>query len=219
MAKSKEFYLHNMGIQVWSERNKLMVNNSSESSEMLEWRELEQQVATCRLCGLCEGRQNTVFGVGNKHADLLIIGEAPGATEDATGEPFVGRAGKVLDNMLTAIHLQRKDIFIANILKCRPPKNRDPLPLEVATCTPYLTRQIALLKPKLIVAVGRIAAHFLLDTKDTLGSMRGKVFTYGEANTPLIVTYHPAYLLRNPHGKAKAYEDWQRVQQLLVAAE
>jgi len=207
----RDRYLQEIGIDVWQENSGVNMNDTE-----LMWQQLEQQVAKCKLCDLHKTRTNTVFGVGNRNADLLLIGEAPGATEDAKGEPFVGRAGKLLDAMLEAINLQREDVFITNILKSRPPKNRDPLPHEVAMCTPYLTKQIALIKPKVIVALGRIAAHFLLDTKQTLGSMRGHKFVYGEQKIPLLVTYHPAYLLRNPHGKSKSYEDWLQVQQLLA---
>lgn len=212
----KEQFLQAMGVQVWKEHENSSIEVGEESNEMTEWNKIEREVAGCQLCELANSRANTVFGVGNKQADLLIIGEAPGATEDAKGEPFVGRAGKLLDTILASINLKREDVFIANILKCRPPNNRDPSPREVELCTPYLTQQIALLKPKLIVAVGRIAAHFLLNTTQSLGSMRGQKFVYGEAKTPLVVTYHPAYLLRNPREKVKAYADWLNAQQFLA---
>ncbi len=200
-----EQYLAAMGIQVWRSKN----------CATDVWTNLEKQVSKCTLCGLDKTRKNVVFGNGNKNADLLLIGEAPGATEDAKGLPFVGRAGLLLDAMLAAIGLQRDDIFIANILKCRPPNNRDPLPREVQLCTPYLQQQIALIKPKLIVALGRIAAHFLLNTSQSLGRLRGKIYSYGEQKISLLVTYHPAYLLRSPHEKAKAYEDLLKIQQML----
>jgi len=177
--------------------------------EHTNWEELEQKIKACTLCPLHKSRINTVMGVGNRQADLLIIGEAPGANEDKQGEPFVGRAGKLLDAMLQAIGLSRDKIYIANILKCRPPNNRDPLPSEVACCTPYLKQQIDWLKPKLIVAVGRIAAHFLLETDKSLGSLRGYEHEYN--GIPLIITYHPAYLLRSPLQKAKSYEDLVRI--------
>ena len=167
------------------------------------------------MCDLHKSRKNTVFGIGNKQSKLLIIGEAPGATEDEQGKPFVGRAGVLLDAMLKSIELKREDIFIANILKCRPPNNRDPLPGEVKLCTPYLNQQIALLQPKIIVALGRIAACFLLGVDSPLGSMRGKVHQYGERKIPLIVTFHPAYLLRSPGEKIRAYDDWLKVQSML----
>jgi DNA polymerase len=168
---------------------------------------LQQQVAQCTACGLHQGRTQTVFGVGNEQADLMIVGEAPGFHEDQQGEPFVGRAGQLLTAMIKAIGFTRQDVYIANILKCRPPNNRDPLAEEVASCTPFLQQQIKLVQPKLLLAVGRIAAHYLLNTKSSLESLRGKVHSYGENNTPLIVTYHPAYLLRNPSDKKKAFVD------------
>jgi uracil-DNA glycosylase family 4 len=205
-------YLETMGIQIWQLREASAENNISAS----DWPELENKVKTCVLCDLHKTRKNVVFGVGNKHADLLIIGEAPGATEDAQGKPFVGRAGQLLDTMLVAIGLHRDDVFIANILKCRPPNNRDPLSNEVKLCTPYLKQQIALIKPKLIVAVGRIAAHFLLKTDESMSKLRGKIYNYGEEQIPLIITYHPAYLLRSPREKSKAYEDLLKIQHELL---
>ncbi|MBU1191817.1 MAG: uracil-DNA glycosylase [Gammaproteobacteria bacterium] len=171
------------------------------------WDGLRQQVVTCTRCDLHRSRTQTVFGVGNQHADWLIIGEAPGAEEDKRGEPFVGRAGQLLDAMLAAISLDRTQAYIANILKCRPPNNRDPQAAEVACCEPYLQQQIALLKPKLILAVGRIAAQNLLKTDLPLGRLRGQTHHYGENQIPVIVTYHPAYLLRTPSDKRKAWED------------
>jgi DNA polymerase len=152
-------------------------------------------------------RTQTVFGVGNRQADLLIIGEAPGAEEDKQGEPFVGRAGQLLNEMLFSIGFQREQVFIANILKCRPPDNRDPRPEEVLHCEPYLKRQVELLSPKMIIAVGRIAAQNLLKTDTSLARLRGKCHTFGSANLPVVVTYHPAYLLRSPKEKRKAWED------------
>ena len=148
-----------------------------------------------------------MFGVGNRRAEWLVIGEAPGAEEDRRGEPFVGRAGQLLNAMLAAIGLPREQVFIANVLKSRPPNNRDPKPDEVAACLPYLMRQIALLQPRLMLAVGRIAAQNLLATDVPLGRLRGQLHSFGELNTPLIVTYHPAYLLRTPADKRKAWED------------
>lgn len=181
----------------------------------MDWQSLRQRVAQCTLCGLEKSRKQTVFGVGNLQADLLFVGEAPGAQEDQQGEPFVGRAGQLLNAMLQAIGMDRQQIYIANILKCRPPNNRDPLPREVSCCTPYLQRQIALLQPKLIVALGRIAAQFLLNTTTALGKLRKIQHHYGPQKTPLLVTYHPAYLLRNPRDKSKAYEDLQEMVRLL----
>ena len=173
-----------------------------------EWDRLRSEVATCTLCGLHTSRTQGVFGVGNPQAQWLVIGEAPGAEEDRRGEPFVGRAGQLLDAMLKAIGLSREtNVFIANVLKSRPPGNRDPKPDEVAACLPYLMRQIALMRPRLILAVGRIAAQNLLATDLSLGRLRSKVHHFGELNTPLVVTYHPAYLLRTPGDKRKAWED------------
>ncbi|MEO8017069.1 MAG: uracil-DNA glycosylase [Pseudomonadota bacterium] len=173
-----------------------------------DWGVLRDRVAGCTACPeLCRTRTQTVFGVGNTQAEWLIIGEAPGAEEDRQGEPFVGRAGQLLNAMLLAIGLPRETVFIANILKCRPPGNRDPKPEEVSRCLPYLSNQIALLKPRIILAVGRIAAQNLLASDAPLARLRGKLHTFGEANTPLCVTYHPAYLLRTPADKRKAWED------------
>jgi DNA polymerase len=172
-----------------------------------DWPGLREQVAACAACDLCRTRTQTVFGVGNQQAEWLVIGEAPGAEEDRQGEPFVGRAGQLLNAMLLAIGLPRETVFIANILKCRPPGNRDPKPEEVARCLPFLKQQIALLKPKMLLAVGRIAAQNLLATDAPLARLRGKLHHFGDANTPLVITYHPAYLLRTPSDKRKAWED------------
>ena len=172
----------------------------------MDWAELKASVAACDACALCKSRTNTVFGVGDERASWLLVGEAPGAEEDARGEPFVGQAGRLLDNMLAAIGLQRgRDVYIANVLKCRPPGNRNPEPLEVERCSPYLLRQIDLLRPGLVVAMGRFAAQTLLDTDASIASLRGRVHRYH--GVPLIVTYHPAYLLRSLPDKAKAWED------------
>lgn len=171
------------------------------------WSALKGEVANCKRCGLHATRTQTVFGVGDPLADWMVIGEAPGAEEDRRGEPFVGAAGQLLNAMLKAIGLAREAVYIANILKSRPPGNRDPKPEEVEACFPYLTRQIALIRPKLILAVGRIAAQNLLGTTVPLGRLRGQVHSFGELGTPLIVTYHPAYLLRSPGEKRKAWED------------
>jgi len=175
-------------------------------SPATDWAALKQQVHDCTACGLRAGCTQTVFGVGDEHADWLFVGEGPGADEDALGEPFVGQAGKLLDNMLAAIRLKRGDnVYIANIVKCRPPANRTPAPDEIATCLPYLQQQIALIQPKLIVALGKTAATALLGREATLGSLRGMLHNY--AGIPLLVTYHPAYLLRSPAEKAKAWQD------------
>lgn len=170
-----------------------------------DWETLQQRVAACIKCDLHQSRTQTVFGVGNRQADWLIIGEAPGAEEDRQGEPFVGRAGQLLNAMLQAIGLQRQEVYIANILKCRPPNNRDPKLEEVVKCEPYLRRQIELIQPRIILCVGRIAAHNLLKTDTPIGRLRGKQYTY--ADIPVVVTYHPAYLLRSPGEKRKAWDD------------
>ncbi|MBI4808943.1 MAG: uracil-DNA glycosylase [Nitrosomonadales bacterium] len=172
----------------------------------LNWNELKQMVRDCTACKLRAGCTQTVFGVGDENADWLFVGEGPGADEDLQGEPFVGQAGKLLDSMLAAIKLKRGDnVYIANIVKCRPPGNRTPEADEIATCLPYLQQQIALIKPRLIVALGKTAATVLLGRDATLGSLRGTVHDYN--GTPHLVTYHPAYLLRSPAEKAKAWQD------------
>ena len=173
------------------------------------WEALRQQVSVCELCELSRSRTQTVFGVGNPNADLMIIGEAPGAEEDQRGEPFVGRAGKLLDAMLRAVGFSREQVFIANILKCRPPENRNPKPEEVASCEPYLQQQIARVRPKLLLAVGRVAAQNLLKSETPIGKMRGRRYQYGADEIPVIVTYHPAYLLRSPREKRKSWQDLQ----------
>lgn len=173
---------------------------------MLDWDALEARVSACERCRLCEKRTNTVFGVGDRAADWMLIGEAPGENEDKQGEPFVGQAGKLLDSMLRALSLARGDnVYIANVVKCRPPGNRNPEPDEVARCEPYLQRQVALVKPKLIIALGRVAAQNLLKTDASISSLRGRVHRYEDV--PVIVTYHPAYLLRSLPDKAKAWVD------------
>lgn len=172
----------------------------------MTWDELAATVVGCRACRLCEARKQAVFGVGDRNADWLFVGEGPGAEEDARGEPFVGQAGKLLDNMLAAIGLKRGvDVYIANAVKCRPPENRTPAPEEAAACRPYLERQIELIRPRLIVALGRPAAQTLLQTEIKIATARGRLHDY--RGIPLIVTYHPAYLLRTLADKAKAWED------------
>lgn len=185
----------------------------------LDWSQLQRSVAACTLCELHASRTQTVFGVGNQQAELLVIGEAPGADEDRQGEPFVGRAGKLLDAMLAAIGLDRKTVYIANILKCRPPGNRDPRPEESVSCRPYLERQIALIRPQAVLAVGRIAAQQLLGSDQPVGKLRGRVQKSGEAAVPVVVTYHPAYLLRSPQAKGKAWQDLCLVRGLLRPGE
>jgi len=181
----------------------------------LDWQKLQSRVAVCTGCELHASRTRTVFGVGDRHAEWMIIGEAPGGDEDRQGEPFVGRAGQLLNAMLRAVGLGRDQVFIANILKCRPPRNRDPLPGEVAACEPYLRRQIALVQPKLILAVGRIAAQNLLNTDTNIGRLRGQVHRYGAEGVPLVVTYHPAYLLRSPREKRKSWQDLRLAQSVI----
>lgn len=172
----------------------------------MAWPVLADSVAACTACGLCNTRTNTVFGVGDQQAEWMLVGEAPGENEDLQGEPFVGQAGKLLDNMLGALGLARgRNVYIANVLKCRPPGNRNPEPDEVAQCEPYLKRQIALLKPKVIVVLGRFAAQSLLRSTTPIGKLRGTVHTY--EGIPVVVTYHPAYLLRTLTDKARAWED------------
>jgi len=178
-----------------------------EATPALDWDGLRRAVTDCRACALCETRTQTVFGVGSATADLMVIGEAPGAEEDRQGEPFVGRAGQLLDLMLAAIGLARDRVYIANILKCRPPGNRDPRPEEALRCRPYLLRQIALVKPRVLLSVGRISAQNLLQTASPIGALRGRWFAFGPERVPLMVTYHPAYLLRSPEQKAKAWAD------------
>jgi DNA polymerase len=172
-----------------------------------DWPELKARVAACMRCGLHATRTQTVFGVGSQQAEWLIVGEAPGAEEDARGEPFVGRAGQLLNSMLRAVGLAREQVYIANVLKCRPPGNRDPSGTEAAECLPYLEQQIALLKPKIMLAVGRIAAQNLLRSDVPLGRLRLQVHRFGISQLPLVATYHPAYLLRTPGDKRKAWED------------
>jgi uracil-DNA glycosylase len=182
--------------------------------DLMQWDELAQTVANCRACKLCSGRRNTVFGVGDTRADWLIVGEAPGENEDLQGEPFVGQAGQLLDNMLKAIGLDRRHkVYIANVLKCRPPGNRNPLPEEVAQCEPFLRRQVQLLQPRMILAMGRFAVQSLLGTSEPIGKLRGRGHQY--LGVPVVVTYHPAYLLRNLPDKAKAWADLCLAQELM----
>ncbi|NGP51914.1 uracil-DNA glycosylase [Thioalkalivibrio sp. XN8] len=223
--------LHALGLPAWAPRPGAILPGAPEAWRVpavpaeapaqpavddaagLDWEALEARVSACTLCPLHAGRTRTVFGVGNRRADLLVIGEAPGAEEDRRGEPFVGRAGKLLDAMLLALGHDRSEVYIANVVKCRPPQNRDPRPEEAASCAPYLDRQVALLQPRVILAVGRVAAQRLLDTEAPVGRLRGRIHSYGPAETPLVVTWHPAYLLRRPEAKAEAWRD------LVLAAE
>jgi uracil-DNA glycosylase family 4 len=178
------------------------------------WESLENCVTNCQRCEIHRYRTQTVFGVGHHQADWMIIGEAPGADEDRQGEPFVGRAGQLLTNILAAINLPREQVYIANVLKCRPPNNRDPHKKEIQHCQGYLKRQIELVQPKVILVVGRIAAHTLLQTQLPVGRMRGKIHHLPELQIPLVVTYHPAYLLRQPVEKRKVWEDLKRAREV-----
>ncbi|MFO1372227.1 MAG: uracil-DNA glycosylase [Candidatus Competibacteraceae bacterium] len=194
----------------------LTTANRAAHIAQMGWDELTAAVPQCTACSLCTTRTQTVFGVGNRQAEWLIIGEAPGGDEDRLGEPFVGRAGKLLNPMLQAIGLKREQVFIANILKCRPPENRDPTPTEAANCRPFLEQQIALIRPRIILAVGRIAAQNLLNTDTQIGKLRGRVHRFEPTGIPLIVTYHPAYLLRSPREKRKSWDDLRLARRTLV---
>ncbi len=205
-----------MDVQVWVRRDR--VPDISANSIVDDPSALAAEVAQCTRCSLHKERTQTVFGVGDLSASLLIIGEAPGAEEDRVGEPFVGRAGKLLNSMLRAIGLSREQVYIANILKCRPPGNRDPLPEEVAHCASYLARQVEMINPSIILAVGRIAAQNLLQNSVPIGKMRGQRYTYGDQGIPVIVTYHPAYLLRSPREKRKSLQDLILVKEVLEEA-
>jgi DNA polymerase len=233
---SRRQYLDAMGISVWQRRSvagevmaedvvaieptedgvslpvdqgQTQVQRSNSQVEEMDWPLLRESVHGCNRCELRAGCTQTVFGVGNTEASLLVIGEAPGADEDRQGEPFVGRAGQLLNAMLLAMGFKREAVFIANIVKCRPPNNRDPKPEEALSCQPYLQRQIDLIQPDAILAVGRIAAQNLLKTEITVGKLRGRVHPFGERRIPLVVTYHPAYLLRSPEQKGKSWQDLQ----------
>ena len=178
-------------------------NENWEEAEKLEY--LNKLICTCTKCDLHKGRNKFVFGVGNPIADVMLIGEGPGAEEDKQGEPFVGRAGQLLNDILKAINFTRQEVYIANVVKCRPPGNRTPLPEEMESCMPYLEKQIELIKPKLILCLGLVAAGALLKKKDSLGKLRGKIFEFN--HTRVMVTYHPAALLRNPNFKRDCWED------------
>lgn len=226
-AERRLQYLQRMGVDAWVRRAPVAVPaevavevpapaTAAPAAVPDDWDALAAQVAACRQCQLCETRTQTVFGVGDRSTRLMVVGEAPGAEEDRQGEPFVGRAGKLLDQMLRAMGWPRERVYIANILKCRPPSNRDPRPDEVAACEPYLQRQIALVRPSLVLAVGRVAAQNLLKTDLPTGKLRGQVHRYGTLDTPLVVTYHPAYLLRSPKEKARAWDDLKLARTLLA---
>ncbi len=242
MAELQRQYLKAMGIEVWQRRDlpvvelpqsqPVTVPQASESAAIIansepsivptvdvstmEWDALQRAVSTCERCSLHSTRTQTVFGVGDKQASLMIIGEAPGGDEDRQGEPFVGRAGQLLNEMLRAIGFKREQVYIANILKCRPPHNRDPKVDEVNCCDPYLKRQIALVQPVVVLAVGRIAAQNLLKSSERIGALRGREHQLPGTKIPLIATYHPAYLLRSPIEKRKAWQDLQQVHALVT---
>jgi uracil-DNA glycosylase family 4 len=208
----REHYLQALGVDLWVPRSPPHASAPAAAPVRAPppestWQALQAEVRECTRCGLCQSRTQTVFGVGNRRADLMVIGEAPGQDEDAQGEPFVGRAGQLLNSMLRAMGHPRETVYIANILKCRPPSNRNPNPTEVASCLPYLQQQIDLVQPRLILAVGGIAAQNLLATELSVGRLRGHLHRLGERATPLIVTYHPAYLLRSPGEKRKVWTD------------
>ncbi len=223
MKSHQRQYLQEMDIAVWLDkkapvatRQNISIEDNTESILKpdnimpvftAELNSLAQKVAICQQCSLHESRTQTVFGVGDPDADWFVIGEAPGADEDRQGEPFVGRAGQLLNAMLLAIGLRRKQVFIANILKCRPPHNRDPKPDEVIACESYLRQQLSLIKPKIILAVGRVAAQNLLKSDTPIGKMRGHCYPCPGSDLPVVVTYHPAYLLRSPREKRKVWAD------------
>ena len=222
----QQYYLQTMGIDIFCSRNSVEVELPDihslpvdsgilcNSERQTQWDELRAQVAECKRCDLHQDRTQTVFGIGNTDADWLIIGEAPGAEEDRQGEPFVGRAGKLLNGMLLAIGLERKQVFIANILKCRPPRNRDPRIEEVLACEQYLKQQIKWIQPKIILALGRVAAQNLLKVETPIGRMRGQCYEYPDPRLPVVVTYHPAYLLRSPREKRKSWQDLKFAMQI-----
>jgi uracil-DNA glycosylase family 4 len=229
-VSAREQYLEALGVELWTSRPRSAAAVTgappepgepapppvrqpeapaavAEPADEAQWEALRVEVSGCTLCELSRTRTQTVFGVGNRRAELLVIGEAPGADEDLQGEPFVGRAGQLLNSMLRALGSPRETVYIANVLKCRPPGNRDPKPAEVACCLPYLQRQVDMIQPRLMLAVGRIAAQNLLATDTPIGRLRGQVHRFGTRATPLIVTYHPAYLLRSPSEKRKSWVD------------
>ena len=242
MNEEKRFYyLDQLGIQAWvsnktvveevqkqheqavsaekgiKQENNKQILSPQESEVAASLDELKLTVADCTKCDLHRSRTQTVFGVGHPAAEWLIIGEAPGADEDRMGEPFVGRAGQLLTSMLRATGLAREEVFIANILKCRPPNNRDPQANEINHCSSYLRQQIELIQPKIILVVGRIAAQSLLNVDTPIGKMRGQKFIYQDTTIPVIATYHPAYLLRSPQQKRKAWEDLKYAMQVYSA--
>lgn len=235
LGTRQKHYLQAMGIPTWSARRELpgaakkvdisipevvtkdeVAFTSIIERDTNEWQRLKQQVSLCQACDLASSRTNVVFGVGNDSAKLMIIGEAPGQDEDRQGEPFVGRAGQLLNQMLLAIGIARESVFIANILKCRPPNNRDPRPEEVVKCADFLLRQIQYIKPKIILSVGRISAQNLLQKDEAIGRLRGQIYQHPLLHIPIIVTYHPAYLLRSPQEKQKVWKDLLLIKQTLA---
>lgn len=241
LSSRKKQMLKTMGIPVWNSHRHLpgeripeLINNetfsTNETAEFLQvatpssvapvrdlsdWKRIQQEVQICTACSLHETRSNTVFGVGDNTTDLMIIGEAPGQDEDKQGEPFVGPAGLLLTQMLLSIGFSRERVFIANILKCRPPNNRDPRVDEVSKCADFLRRQIEWIQPKIILSIGRVSAQSLLKKDDAVGKLRGRVHQHPELNIPIVVTYHPAYLLRSPQEKTKSWQDLLMVKKLL----
>ena len=214
-SRSARPWLKAMGITIWQRREPGAADHAPESrADANGWGGLKEEVQSCVRCGLHAGRTQTVFGIGPRNATWCFVGEAPGAEEDRRGEPFVGRAGQLLDAMLRAVGLDRGQVFIANVLKCRPPGNRDPQPSEVAACLPYLRTQIATVRPRVVVALGRFAAQSLLATDQPLGRLRGPLHDY--EGIPVVVTYHPAYLLRRPADKAAAWVDLKRAREIVT---
>ena len=224
MAHPSRAHLDAIGIPVWIRREVARVAKPHDPPRApvappvpaaTRLASIDAQVRECRKCALHRTRTHTVFGVGRPDAACMFIGEAPGAEEDARGEPFVGRAGKLLDAMLAAIGLTRGDVYIANIVKCRPPRNRDPHTDEIASCSGYLRRQIEAVSPRLLVATGRVAAQSLLSTTKPIGQLRGRTYRFGEDRFPVIVMYHPAYFLRSPLEKRKGWDDLVRLRAML----
>ena len=230
-------YLKALGVEVWKLRNSASTTqsefpdvaveqknvdvskreNSTSDIDKMNLSTLRSVVAECQKCQLSESRTNTVFGSGSENADLMFIGEAPGVDEDQQGLPFVGRAGKLLTSMLTALGYDRNDVYICNVVKCRPPGNRNPHFQEAKECSQYLRRQIQIIAPKVIVALGLVSSQLLIDTELSLAELRGNSFKYLDTDVDLVVTYHPAYLLRKPSEKAKSWEDLWNIHQLMKA--
>lgn len=232
----RQHYLSAMGIETWRLRDDWLQTDQPPQSQVNArpvemvvvpvtvsqqenvppgWDELQAAVLSCQGCDLSKGRNRAVFGAGDRAASWMFIAEAPGTEEDQQGEPFVGQSGKLLDAMLSALGLTREQIYLTNVIKCRPPGNRDPDAHEMKCCAPFLQRQIELVQPKIIVLLGRIAAHAVLHTDRALGELRNQVYEYGEKNIPVVVTYHPAYLSRTPHDKHKAWLDLCRANKIL----